>query len=139
MSSEPGATAPTARARFLRAAGLALLVLLGVLVGATGLLVHAGWFPGGLLLALAALVGACVAGADLAGGRPGALAPGLGWALVVLPMTFWTTAEGDFLATDLTAALFLYGGVIAVVICATLLPSTRSRFGLPGDPAGRPQ
>ena len=132
-------TSPTGRERYLRYVGLVLFGLLGVLVGAAGLLVHAGWFPGGLLLALAALAGACVAGVRVLGGRAGALAPGGGWALVVLPMTFWTTAEGDFLATDLSAALFLYGGVFVLVICATMLRSTRSRFGRTEDRVQRPQ
>lgn len=126
-------------ARFIGHAKLALLGLLGLLVGGAGLLVHAGWFPGGLLLSLAALVGLCVAGTRVLGTRAGAWAPGGGWALVALPLTLWTKPEGDFLATDLNAAMFLYGGVIVVVICATMLTSTSSRFDSPKDHARRPQ
>lgn len=129
----------SARERGVRYVGLALFILLGVVVGGAGLLVHGGWFPGGVLLALAALAGSCVAGRRVLGGRSGAFAPAVGWALVVMPLTFWTTPEGDFLSTDVMAALFLYGGVFVVVICATMLGSTRSGIGGREDQARRPQ
>lgn len=118
---------------------LGALGVLGLLVGAAGVVVHAGWFPGGLLLSLAALVGLCVAGTRVTGARSGAWAPGGGWALVVLPLTFWTTSEGDFLVTDVKATMLLYGGLIVIVICATMLTPTSARFGSPQDHTRSPQ
>lgn len=118
---------------------LAVLGVLGLLVGMAGVVVHAGWFPGGLLLSIAALAGLCVAGTRVAGTRSGAWAPGGGWVLVVLPLTFWTTPEGDFLVTDVKATMFLYGGLIVTVICATMLTPTSARFGSPQDHARSPQ
>ncbi|MBB1242912.1 hypothetical protein GL263_04930 [Streptomyces durbertensis] len=115
------------------------LFLLGALVGFAGLVTHAGWFPGGLLLALAGLGGLAYGALVLTGDRSGPWAAGAGWALTVLPFTFWVRPEGDFLVTDLSAALFLYGGVLLVVMCATVLRPPRSRFDGPGDRAGRPQ
>lgn len=137
--SSADTTPRSGAARYFGYAKLALLAFGGLLVGAAGMLVHAGWFPGGLLLALAALGGLAVAGTRLVGTRAGALVPGGCWALVVMPLTVWTRPEGDFLATDLNATMFLYGGVIIVVICATMLSSTSSRIDSPKDRARQPQ
>ncbi|WP_030038340.1 DUF6113 family protein, partial [Streptomyces resistomycificus] len=43
------------------------LFVLGALVGVAGSLVQSAWFPGGLLLALAAEAGLCLGGARAAG------------------------------------------------------------------------
>ncbi|MCZ9345418.1 DUF6113 family protein, partial [Streptomyces sp. TRM76130] len=62
---------------------LALLAL-GALTGAAGALVQPAWFPGGLLLALAAEAGLCVGAALAVGRRGGAVAPAVGWAVAVI-------------------------------------------------------
>nr|WP_206327375.1 DUF6113 family protein [Streptomyces sp. S3(2020)] len=106
------------------AAGRALvyvgLFALGAVVGAAGSLVQAGWFPGGLLLALAGEAGLCVGGARALGSRGGAVAPAGGWMLAVILLTA-SRPEGDFLFGAGTGSyLFLLGGMATAVICATL-------------------
>ncbi|MEU4655395.1 DUF6113 family protein [Streptomyces sp. NPDC023723] len=100
---------------------LALLVL-GALTGAAGALVQPAWFPGGLLLALAAEAGLCVGAARAVGARGAAVAPALGWAVAVILLTA-SRPEGDFLfAAGSGSYLFLLGGIAVAVICATLAP-----------------
>lgn len=105
-------------------AGRALLYVglfaLGAVVGAAGSLVQAGWFPGGLLLALAGEAGLCLGGARAVGSRGGAVAPAAGWMLAVILLTA-SRPEGDFLFGAGTGSyLFLLGGMATAVICATL-------------------
>ncbi|MFC8346551.1 DUF6113 family protein [Streptomyces sp. NPDC057280] len=105
-------------------AGRALLYLglfvLGAVVGAAGSLVQSGWFPGGLLLALAGEAGLCLGGARAADGRGGAVAPAAGWVLAVILLTA-SRPEGDFLfGAGAGSYLFLLGGMATAVICATL-------------------
>ncbi|MFI9826393.1 DUF6113 family protein [Streptomyces sp. NPDC051913] len=96
------------------------LFVLGALVGAAGSLVQSGWFPGGLLLALAGEAGLCLGGARAVGGRGGAVAPAAGWMLAVILLTA-TRPEGDFLfGAGAGSYLFLLGGMATAVICATL-------------------
>ncbi|MET8248202.1 DUF6113 family protein [Streptomyces sp. NPDC005202] len=96
------------------------LFLLGAAVGASGALVQAGWFPGGLLLALAGAAGLFLGGARAAGSRGGAVAPAAGWVVAVVLLTA-SRPEGDFLfAAGGGSYLFLLGGMAVAVICATL-------------------
>lgn len=81
---------------------------------------QAGWFPGGLLLALAGEAGLCLGGARAVGSRGGAVAPAAGWMLAVILLTA-SRPEGDFLFGAGTGSyLFLLGGMATAVICATL-------------------
>ncbi|GAA4002874.1 DUF6113 family protein [Streptomyces marokkonensis] len=98
------------------------LLVLGAVVGAAGALVQPGWFPGGLLLALAAEAGLFLGAARAVGRRGGAVAPAVGWAVAVLLLTT-SRPEGDFLfAAGSGSYLFLLGGIAVAVICATLAP-----------------
>lgn len=98
---------------------LALLVL-GVLAAVAGSLVQSGWFPGGLLLALAGAVGLFWGGTKLCRTRVGAVAPGVGWAGTVMLLTT-ARAEGDFLfGAGFGSYVFLLGGMLAAVMCATI-------------------
>jgi hypothetical protein len=98
------------------------LFVLGAVVGAAGALVQSGWFPGGLLLALAGEAGLCLGGARAVGSRGGALAPAGGWMLAVILLTT-SRPEGDFVFGAGTGSyLFLLGGMATAVICATLGP-----------------
>ena len=98
------------------------LFVLGAVVGAAGALVQAGWFPGGLLLALAGEAGLCVGGGRATGSRGGAIAPAAGWMISVILLTA-SRPEGDFLfGTGVSSYLFLLGGMAIAVICATLAP-----------------
>ncbi|MBO4256648.1 DUF6113 family protein [Streptomyces griseorubiginosus] len=105
-------------------AGRALLFLglfvLGAVVGAAGALVQAGWFPGGLLLALAGEAGLLLGGGRGTGSRGGAIAPAAGWVIAVILLTA-SRPEGDFLfGAGGGSYLFLLGGMAVAVICATL-------------------
>lgn len=108
---------PPSAGRVLLYAGL---FVLGLVVGAAGSLVQGGWFPGGLLLALAGEAGLCLGGGWSTGGRGGAVAPAAGWMIAVLLLTA-SRPEGDFLfGAGGGSYLFLLGGMAVAVICATL-------------------
>jgi hypothetical protein len=116
-----------------RAVAFLLLFLLGGVVAVAGALVQPAWFPGGLLLALAAEAGLCLGGARALGGRGGAVAPAGGWMLAVVLLTA-SRPEGDFLfGAGGGSYLFLLGGMATAVICATLAP-VRRRDGVPRRP-----
>ncbi|WP_275936948.1 DUF6113 family protein [Streptomyces nanshensis] len=97
-----------------------VLVLLGVLTSAAGALVQSGWFPGGLLLALAGAVGLFWGGGKLCRTRVGAAAPGIGWIVTAFLLTA-PRPEGDFVfGAGIGSYVFLLGGVLAAVMCATI-------------------
>ncbi|GGW19319.1 DUF6113 family protein [Streptomyces capoamus] len=112
-----------------RAAALVGLFLLGALVGLAGALVQGGWFPGGLLLALAGAAGLFLGGAHATAGRGGAVAPAAGWIVAVVLLTT-TRPEGDFLfGAGGGSYLFLLGGMALAVICATVGAGRQPRGG----------
>lgn len=116
------------------------LAVLGLLVGTAAVLVQGGWFPGGLLLSLAASAGLFWGGALLTRSRSGAVAAAAAWAVAVLSLVFFPPTEGDFLMAAGTGSdIFLLVGMLAAVICATLAPPGKPRSGGLGDPAGRPE
>jgi hypothetical protein len=111
---------PLRRPSLGRAAAYLGLFVLGAIVGIAGALVQSGWFPGGLLLALAGEAGLCLGGARAAGSRGGAVAPAGGWMVAVILLTA-SRPEGDFVfAAQGGSYLFLLGGMAVAVICATL-------------------
>jgi hypothetical protein len=115
-------TQPLKRPSGLRVLACLALFVLGAVVGVTGALVQPAWFPGGLLLALAAEAGLCLGGGRLVGGRAGAVAPAGGWMITVILLTA-SRPEGDFVfGTSAASYLFLLGGMAVAVICATLAP-----------------
>ncbi|MFJ4830206.1 DUF6113 family protein [Streptomyces sp. NPDC088747] len=108
------------------------LFVLGAVVGAAGALVQPGWFPGGLLLALAGAGGLFLAGARGVGTRAGAGAPAAGWMVAVILLTV-SRPEGDFVfGTGFGSYLFLLGGMALAVMCATLWQGRQ-----PDGPAAR--
>jgi hypothetical protein len=117
-----------------RVAVLAGLFVLGALMGTAGALVQSGWFPGGLLLALAGAAGAFGGGAKLTGTKVGALVPAAGWLLVVMLLTS-SRAEGDFLfGTGFSSYAYLFGGMLVALLCATIsLPAPPRRPSEPRD------
>ncbi|MXM65179.1 hypothetical protein GR925_17440 [Streptomyces sp. HUCO-GS316] len=113
---------PLRRPSGVRIAAYLGLFVLGALVGVAGALVQAGWFPGGLLLALAGEAGLCLGAARAARSRGGSVASGGGWMLAVLLLTT-SRPEGDFVfAAGVGSYLFLLGGMAVAVMCATLGP-----------------
>ncbi|MFD9427081.1 MULTISPECIES: DUF6113 family protein [unclassified Streptomyces] len=111
-----GLAAPPNPARIAAYFGLAVL---GALVALTGSLVQAAWFPGGLLIALAATAGLFYGGRVLFGTQLGALAQAAGW-LVAVIVLLSGRPEGDYVFGDeLGLTLFLLGGMAVAVMCAT--------------------
>ena len=104
-------------------------MLLGAAVALAGTLLQAAWFPGGLLLALAASAGLFLGGRLLTGTQTGALVPAVGWFVTVLVL-LGGRPEGDYVfADELGLALFLLGGMVIAVICATLSQVPNSATG----------
>ncbi|MFD8547986.1 DUF6113 family protein [Streptomyces sp. NPDC059649] len=97
-----------------------LLLVAGVLVGLAGTLVQAAWFPGGLVLALAAVGGLFYGGTRASGTTAGALVPGAAWLVTVFVLLSDVRPEGDFLfGPGVGSYVFLLGGIVVAVICAT--------------------
>ena len=112
----PGPAAPSRG----RIAVYAVLVVLGAAVGLAGCLVQALWFPGGLLLSLAAAFALFYGGRTLTRTKLGAGLPALGWFGMLLAGNS-PRPEGDFLvAGNLGSFVFLLGGLALAVICATM-------------------
>ncbi|MFI9628162.1 DUF6113 family protein [Streptomyces sp. NPDC052042] len=127
------ATGPAAPFKPGRIAVYTALVVLGALVGIAGSLVQAAWFPGGLLLALAACAGLFHGGRRVFGTQLGALAPAAGW-LISIVILLGGRPEGDYVFGDaLGLTFFTLGGMAIAVICATM-----SRSPHPGADSGRP-
>jgi hypothetical protein len=113
---------PLQRPSAARIAACLGLFVLGAVTGLAGALVQPGWFPGGLLLALAGAAGLFLGGARALGSRAGAAAPAAGWMITVILLTT-SRPEGDFLfGAGSGSYLFLLGGMALAVICATLAP-----------------
>ncbi|HEY5832989.1 DUF6113 family protein [Streptomyces sp.] len=111
------------RARLL---AYAVLGALGALVAVAGSLVQAGWFPGGLLLALAGCAALFYGGVRATRTRLGAAVPAAVWVLCVLLLST-SRPEGDFLfAAGVGPYIYLLGGAMTAVICASVpqLPSS---------------
>ena len=103
-----------------------LLGVLAVAVAVAGALVQDAWLPGGLLLALASCVALFYGGTKLTGTRVGTAVPAAVWLVCVLLLST-SRAEGDFLfAAGVGPYVYLLGGAVSAVICATLPPAPPS-------------
>ncbi|OEJ25176.1 hypothetical protein AR457_12610 [Streptomyces agglomeratus] len=117
-----------------RIGGYVLLVLLGAVTGAAGVLVHAAWFPGGLLLSLLAAAGVFYGGMYLTGTKSGVGASAAGWLVAIVLLTV-SRPEGDLLIGGSSVSYaYMLGGMAIAVICATMtqLPqqvAPRARLG----------
>jgi hypothetical protein len=96
------------------------LAALAVVVAVAGALVQDGWFPGGLLLALAGCVALFYGGVKATGSRLGAVVPAGVWVVCVILLST-SRPEGDFLfAAGVGPYIYLLGGAMSAVICATV-------------------
>ncbi|MEW1864913.1 DUF6113 family protein [Streptomyces sp. NBC_00669] len=103
-----------------RIAGYFGLAVLAVAIAVAGALVQAAWEPGGLLLALAGCVAAFYGGGKLTGTRLGTVVPAAVWLVCVILLS-GSQPEGDFLlAAGIGPYIYLLGGALSAVICATL-------------------
>ncbi|MGX1881065.1 DUF6113 family protein [Streptomyces sp. NPDC055287] len=104
-----------------RIGAYALLALLGAVTGAAGVLVHAAWFPGGLLLGLLAAAGVFYGGMYVTGTRSGVGASAAGWLVAIVLLTV-SRPEGDLLIGGSSVSYaYMLGGMAVAVICATIL------------------
>ncbi|MFL9677592.1 MULTISPECIES: DUF6113 family protein [Streptomyces] len=108
-------TAPAARY-----AAYAGLLVLGAVVGIAGALVQAAWFPLGLLLALLATAALFYGGMRATGNQVGLAAAGGGWLLAVILLSLGRPEGDGLFGGGLGELLFLFGGMGAAVICATV-------------------
>jgi hypothetical protein len=107
----------TPGARIACYVGLAVLALV---VAVAGALIQAAWLPGGLLLALAGCVALFYGGTKLTGTRIGTVVPAAVWLISVVLLST-SRPEGDFLfAAGVGPYVYLLGGAMSAVICATL-------------------
>ncbi|WTL22683.1 DUF6113 family protein [Streptomyces sp. NBC_01506] len=113
------------------AAYLGLLVL-GAVVGTAGALVQAGWFPGGLLLALLAAAGLFYGGRTVTGTPLGVGAPAAGWLIAVIILSLGRPEGDGVFAAGVGPVLYLLGGALVAVMCATM-----SRSPQPAAESGR--
>ena len=103
-----------------RVTAYVVLLVLGAAVGLAGTFVLSLWFPGGLVLSLAAIAALCCGGRVLTGSRTGSAMPALGW-FAMLMVAQAPRPEGDFLlAANAGTYVFLLGGMLIGVICTTL-------------------
>ncbi|MFF4339938.1 DUF6113 family protein [Kitasatospora sp. NPDC001540] len=122
--------------RGLRVAAYVVLFLLGAAVSVCGAFVQTLWGGFGVLLALAACGGLFYGGLRATGTKLGAGCALGGW-FVVLAVLLAPRPEGDLvLSATASAYLYLFGGALLGVVCATL--PTRSGF-LFGAPAPEPR
>uniref|UniRef100_A0ABV9XP69 DUF6113 family protein n=1 Tax=Streptomyces coeruleoprunus TaxID=285563 RepID=A0ABV9XP69_9ACTN len=99
------------------------LFLLGLLVGAAGALVQGGWFPGGLLLALAGTAGLFYGGRRAAGAQLGALTPAAGWLVAVVLLSLGRDEGDKMFWGGMADLVYILGGMVIAVICATMMLS----------------
>lgn len=110
-------------------AAVLLLFILGLVLGIFGaLLIPAGPRIGSVLLSVGvavALIGNIVAGVlgtEMTGNRLGAIVPGIGWVVAVLPLGA-KRPEGDLVVTgDTKGYAFLLVGLLAAVVVIALAP-----------------
>ncbi|MFV0127988.1 DUF6113 family protein [Streptomyces sp. HMX112] len=107
------------------------LAVLGALVGLAGSLVQAGWFPGGLLLALAGTAALFYGGLWATGTQAGVAAPGAGWLVTVVVLSFGRPEGDGVFGGGVADLVYLLGGMTVAVMCATLTRMPQ-RTGPPG-------
>lgn len=136
-NAPPRAPEPTGLAARPNPAKIAVytgLAVLGAAVGVAGTLVQAALFPGGLILALVASAGLFYGGRVLTRTQLGALAPAVGWFVVVV-LLLGGRSEGDYVFGDeIGLALFMLGSMAVAVMCATMarLPDPANDSRPPG-------
>ncbi|MGW6576914.1 DUF6113 family protein [Streptomyces sp. NPDC054945] len=104
-----------------RIAGCLGMLVAGALTGAAGWLVVDLWFPGGLLLALLAVLGLFLGGRIALGTGYGVGGAAAGWFLSYVMLSI-PRPEGDFLlgSSGIGVYVYLLGGTVLAVMCATM-------------------
>ncbi|WP_443079091.1 DUF6113 family protein [Streptomyces sp. NBC_01498] len=115
-----------------RIAAYLALAVLGAVVGTAGALVQGGWFPGGLILALAASAGLFHGGRTATGSQFGVGAPAAGWLVAVILLSLGRPEGDGAFGAGIGPVIYLLGGAVVAVMCATM-----SRSPQPAANSGR--
>lgn len=107
----------TPAARYAAYAGL---LVLGAVTGTAGALVQAAWLPFGLLLALLGTAALFYGGMRATGNQVGLAAAGGGWLLAVIVLSLGRPEGDGLFGGGIGELLFLFGGMGAAVLCATV-------------------
>ncbi|ANW18316.1 DUF6113 family protein [Streptomyces clavuligerus] len=103
-----------------RIAAYAALAVLGAAVGVAGALLQSAWFPGGLALALLGTAGLFHGAARALRTQLAVVAPALGWLTAVILLSVGRPEGDGVLAAGTGSLLFLVGGMVLAVMCATM-------------------
>ncbi|MGQ4512153.1 DUF6113 family protein [Streptomyces sp. DW26H14] len=96
------------------------LLVLGAAVGVAGALVQGGLFPGGLLLALVATAAVFLGGQRATRSQLGLAAAVVGWLVSVVVLSMGRPEGDGAFAAGLGPLVYLLGGMVIAVICATV-------------------
>ncbi|MFE7133185.1 DUF6113 family protein [Streptomyces sp. NPDC057638] len=114
---------------WVRIAAYAGIALLGVVVGVAGSLVQGGWFPGGLLLALLGSAGLFYGAARATGAQLGAWSAAAGWLVAIVVLSLGRPEGDGTFSAGMGPLVFMLGGMLVAVICATLARVTQPDGG----------
>ncbi|MCF6467454.1 hypothetical protein FAF44_03370 [Nonomuraea sp. MG754425] len=115
----------------LGGAAYGMLFVLGVVMAVVGGFTHPdpawqfGAVPVSAIVWVLALFGVCLGAGKLMRARLGAMATALGWLLVTMPFTLELKAGDLVIASGLPGYVYLYGGLLALVVAYLLSPTSR--------------
>ncbi|MGP3914075.1 DUF6113 family protein [Nonomuraea sp. 10N515B] len=112
----------------LGGAAYGMLFVLGIVMGVVGGFTHPVWQIGPIPVAavvwMLALFGVCLGAGKLMRARLGVVTTGGGWLLVTMPFAL-ELGPGDLvIAHGVAGYLYLYGGLVALVVAYLLSPSS---------------
>jgi ABC-type Fe3+-siderophore transport system permease subunit len=110
----------------LRLPRLVVGLLAGAAVGVAGALVQGGLFPGGLALALLATAAVFVGGQRATRSQLGLGAAVVGWVVSVILLSVGRPEGDGAFAAGIGPLVYLLGGMVIAVICATVSRPTVS-------------
>jgi len=112
----------------LGGAAYGMLFVLGVVMGVVGGFTHPVWQIGPIPVAavvwVLALFGVCLGAGKLMRTRLGVVATAGGWLLVTLPFTLELGSGDLVIAQGAAGYIYLYGGLVALVVAYLLSPSS---------------
>ncbi|MGI5286982.1 DUF6113 family protein [Nonomuraea polychroma] len=114
----------------LGGAAYGMLFVLGVVMGVVGGFTHPvsvwhfGSIPVAAIVWVLALFGVCLGAGKLMRARLGAVVTAGGWLLVTLPFTLELGSGDLVIAQGAAGYIYLYGGLVALVVAYFLSPSS---------------
>ncbi|GAA3474004.1 DUF6113 family protein [Nonomuraea roseola] len=121
----------------LAGAAYGMLVVLGVVLGVVGGFTHAWYigasFPAAAIGWVPVLFGLCLLAGRMMRSKLGASAVAIGWLLVSMVFSLKRAAGDLVIAGDIAGFVYLYGGLVAVVIAVLLSPSSGGSWLMRGS------